>query len=259
MNGNRISARARAHARHRIARNGVGSCWRKLPPQTIIWRLVHTAVGRARPRSGEAGDRHSPWRRGGTGRSRTAGRHRRLPLAAAPAQPQHVVTGCSAYGVPHRPERLLSRTNRRDSFPVQAFRGGWVRGTPAAARKARLPLLSGCGGRVMLRPSLAGGAHDHSAPLVVHDGARGAQGALAGPVVMTAQQQVSWLRAGRGGRHHDPYHGPGRTAAGRFADADGHADFCQLLSEPGPVGPGHGPAASEHLHAITFTRRRAGR
>ena len=78
--------------------------------------------------------------------------------------------------------------------------------------------------------------HDQHTGLVIGIGADGVQDGKADPVVVTAQQQIRWMRvpAARRDNHRD--HGPGRAAASAVGEEEPPGRSRQLIIERDGIG-----------------------
>jgi len=110
------------------------------------------------------------------------------------------VPACAQPGERHAPKEL------RITAPA-------VRKQDPASRTVGSSPRRGIGGRGIARLMLADGGST-TAPVVHDHCAGGCQGGHGRPVVVAAQQQISRMRASRGGRDADPHHRPGGAAAG---------------------------------------------
>jgi len=99
-----------------------------------------------------------------------------------------------------------------------------------------LPLCGCCGGLPARRRLLFFASHDQRTGLVIGIGADGVQGGKADPVVVTAQQQIRWMRvpAARRDNHRD--HGPGRAAASAVGEEEPPGRSRQLIIERDGIG-----------------------
>jgi len=93
--------------------------------------------------------------------------------------------------------------------------------------------------------------HDQQHGLVVDGGTGGAQGGLADPEVVTAQEQVNGVRAAGGRRYHHRDHRPCRTAARPHGNVDRH-DSLQIGDEL--LACDGRPVRPPPLHVFTSNR-----
>jgi hypothetical protein len=83
-----------------------------------------------------------------------------------------------------------------------------------------LPLCGYCGVLGACRRLLSFSGDDQHTGLVIDIGAGGVQGGKADPVMVTAQQQIRWMRVPAARRDDHRNHGPGRAAAGAVGEEE---------------------------------------
>ena len=105
----------------------------------------------------------------------------------------------------------------------------------------------------ILRTGPPDSGRDQQAGLVVNGGTGGRQAGLADPEVVTAQQQVDWVRAARSGRHGHRDYRPRRTAACPRVNSQRYGQL-QLSYEL--IARGSRPVMPPCLHALEPRTRR---
>jgi hypothetical protein len=117
------------------------------------------------------------------------------------------------------------RERLRDGAPVLAGQG--------RQESCRYAAAAACG-RLLSFPG-----HDQRTGLVIDIGADSAQGGEAGPVVVTAQQQIRWMRVPRpaGDNHCDYWSGEAVRASGTAGTISGGQDqrLLMLMARRGSV------------------------